>query len=98
MLYVMLLNWKPGLSREQMDGALMRRSKWQYPKGVKIVGEYWLSTPSPSVVSIFEASDYEPIMEIDFTWNDVFDITTVPATTPEVGLKIGPQILQRRPA
>jgi hypothetical protein len=50
------------------------------------------------VVSIFEASDYEPIMEIDFTWNDVFDITIVPATTPEVGLKIGPQILQRRPA
>ena len=25
MLYAMLFSWKPGLSREQVDGALMRR-------------------------------------------------------------------------
>ena len=96
MLYVMVLNWKPGLSREQMDGALMRRSKWQYPKDAKVVGEYWLGASSPAVVSIFEATDYEPILEITLTWGDMFDITVMPATTPEVGLRLGPQILQRR--
>ncbi len=98
MLYVMLLNWKPGLSRQQMDGALMRRSQWQYPRGAKVVGEYWLAASSPAVVSVFEASDYEPIFEIDLTWSDVFDITVVPATTPEEGLRLGPEILRRRPA
>ena len=96
MLYVMVLNWKPGVSREQMDGALARRATWQYPKGAKVVGEYWLAASSPAVVSIFEASDFEPILEIELTWGDVFDITVLPATTPEVGLRLGQQILQRR--
>lgn len=98
MLYVMLMTWKPGLSRQQMDATLMRRSQWQYPKGAKVVGEYWLSTSAPAAVVVFEASDYEPLMEIGMTWSDVFDITTVPATTPEEGLRLGSQILQRRPA
>ncbi|MFQ5879340.1 MAG: DUF3303 domain-containing protein [Dehalococcoidia bacterium] len=98
MLYVMLLSWKPGLSREQQDAGLVRRSQWKYPAGAKVVGEYWPSTPSPAVIAIFEASDYEPIMEIGMTWSDVFDVTTVPATTPEEGLRLGPQIMQRRPA
>lgn len=96
MLYVMVLNWKPGLSREQTDGALMRRSKWQYPKGAKLVGEYWLGASSPAVVSIFEAAEFEPILEIIMTWGDMFDITVLPATTPDEGLRLGPQILQRR--
>jgi hypothetical protein len=96
MLYVMLLDWKPGLTREQMDGALMRRSKWQYPNGAKVVGEYWLGASSPAVVSVFEAAEYEPILEITLTWGDMFNITVMPATTPEEGLRLGPQILQRR--
>jgi hypothetical protein len=96
MLYVMLLDWKPGLTREQMDGTLMRRSKWQYPNGAKVVGEYWLGASSPAVVSVFEAAEYEPILEITLTWGDMFNITVMPATTPEEGLRLGPQILQRR--
>ncbi len=98
MLYVMLLNWKPGLSRQQQDEALMRRAQWQYPTGLQVVGEYWPATGSPAVISIFEASEYEPIMELTLTWGDVFDISVFPATTPEEGLQLGPQILQRRPA
>ena len=39
MIYVWLANWKPGLSREQMDGALMRRAAWSYPDGY-VLGEY----------------------------------------------------------
>ncbi len=97
MLYVMTLSWKPGLSREQMDGALARRSQWQYPPGMKPVGEYWLSSPSATVVSIFEADSYEPIMEVGLTWGDVFDIITVPATTVEEGLTMGQRIMARRP-
>gem|GEM_PF-416766 len=97
MLYVMLLSWKPGLGRDQMDRALTRRSQWQYPRGVSLLGEYWLAASSPAVLSVFQASDYGPIFEISLTWGDVFDITVVPATTPEEGLRMGAEILQRRP-
>ncbi len=47
MLYVMLADWKPGLSREQQEGALARRAGWQYPAGAKVVGEFWPATHSP---------------------------------------------------
>ena len=98
MLYVTLLNWKPGLNRQQMDAAFARRAQWQYPKGAKLVAEYWLSTSSPAVITIFEASTYEPLLELGLTWSDVFDLTIVPATTAEEGLRIGPQLFQRRPS
>ena len=50
MLFVMTLKWQPGLTREQRDGALMRRSQWQYPQGVKLHGEYWPASESVAVV------------------------------------------------
>ena len=96
MLYVMSLSWKSGLTREQQDDALIRRSQWKYPAGMKVIGEYWLSAPSPTVLSIFEAESYEPIMEMGMTWGDVFEINTTPATTPEEGLQIGQRIMERR--
>ena len=97
MLYVMTLGWKPGLSREQTDGTLIRRSQWQYPEGITPLGEYWLSSHSAAVVLVFEADSYEPIMEIGMTWGDVFDINAVPATTAEEGLRLGQRIMERRP-
>jgi hypothetical protein len=96
MLYVMILSWKPGLTRAQQDEALIKRSQWEYPAGVKVVGEYWLSSPSANVISIFEADDYEPIMELDMAWSGFFDINTSPATTPEAGLQMGQRIMERR--
>jgi hypothetical protein len=93
----MTLSWKPGLSREQMDEALIRRSQWQYPEGLTSIGEYWTSSPSLAVLSIFEADSYESIMEVGFFWGDVFDIQTVPATTAEEGLRMGQAIMERRP-
>jgi hypothetical protein len=95
-LYVLMAKWKDGLTREQMDGALEKRSQWKYPKGVTIVGEYWLSTSSPAVITVFEATEYEPIMEIALAWRDVFDITTVPATMSEEGLRIASKIRERQ--
>lgn len=59
-------------------------------------GARGVSSSSPAVVTVFEASDYESLMEIGFAWGDVFDIVTAPATTAEEGLRLGPQILQRR--
>jgi hypothetical protein len=44
------------------------------------------------VISIFRAEDFAALMEIGFTWGDIFDITTLPAVSAEDGLKIGPEV------
>ncbi|MBV9049092.1 MAG: hypothetical protein JOY58_12525, partial [Solirubrobacterales bacterium] len=62
MIYVWRASWKPGLSREQMDGALIRRASWSYPEGLNALAEYWLSGSSPVVISIFETDEYGPIL------------------------------------
>src|SRR5437016_968516 len=58
MNYVMLLRWKQGLTREQRDGALARRSQWKYPDGIELLAEYWPAADDPAVVSIFRTDDY----------------------------------------
>ena len=98
MLYVMTLKWQQGLSREQRDGALMRRAGWNYPNGVKLHGEYWPSSESLAVVSVFETDDPAALMELGFTWGDVFQIEITPAVTAEDGLRIGPEVMARRRA
>jgi hypothetical protein len=98
MLYVMTLKWQQGLSREQRDGALMRRAGWNYPDGVKVHGEYWPSSETLAVVSAFETDDPAALMELSFTWGDVFQIEITPAVTAEDGLRIGPEVMARRQA
>ena len=100
MLYVWSATFRPNIGREETDAALIRRAGWQYPSGLKVHGEYWLagSPPSPTVIVVFEADNFEPIMELDMTWGDVFDVTCVPAVTAEEGLRVGPEVMARRPA
>ncbi len=97
MVYVWSASWRPNITREESDGALMRRAQWKYPDGMKVLGEYWLAS-SPAVVLIFEADSYLPIMELGMTWGDVFEINCAPAVTSDDGLKFGPEIMARRPA
>ncbi len=96
MLYVWQAAWRPGLSRDERDGALARRASWDYPAGVEVHGEYWLADDDPAVIVIFEADSFEPVLELGFTWGDVFSITCTPACRPEQGLRWGGEILQRR--
>jgi hypothetical protein len=98
MLFVMTLKWQPGLTRDQRDGALMRRSQWQYPEGVKLHGEYWPSSESVAVVSVFETDDHGALMEIGLTWGDMFQLEMSPAVTAEDGLRLGPEAMGRRQA
>lgn len=96
MVYVWTASWKTGLSREQTDGALIRRVQWSYPEGARVLGEYWTADSQPAVIVILEADDFAPIMELGMTWGDVFDITCRPAVTAEEGLRIGPEVMGRR--
>ena len=96
MLFVMTLKWQPGLTREQRDGALQRRSQWNYPDGVNLIGEFWPSSENLAVVSAFETDDPAALMEITFTWGDVFQIEVAPAVTATDGLRLGPEAMGRR--
>ena len=62
--------------------------------GMNVVGEYWLQTPDPTVIIIFNADDIAPIMAATSEWDDFFNISVVPAITSEDGLKLAQQMMQ----
>lgn len=93
MLFVMILKWRSGLSKEQRDQALVRRAQWNYPESVKLIAEYWPSSDDASVLSIFETTEQGAMLEIGLTWGDMFEIRVSPAITAEEGLTLGAQLL-----
>ena len=95
MLFVALLRTKPG-STFQEGGA--RRLQWQYPEGVDVLGEYWLETDSPRVVSIMEAQSMEAFGAIRMTWGDLFEIEVYPAVTAEQGMEMLRQAMSEQRA
>jgi hypothetical protein len=97
MEFIALLKFRPSVSAADRDAALMRRAAWQYPDGVKVIAEYWPVWGEYQVVTAFAAEAFAPIMEVEFEWNDVFDVTVVPAISAEEGLRIGPEVFGRLP-
>jgi hypothetical protein len=95
--YVALLRFRPNVSAAERDQALMRRAAWNYPEGLRLIAEYWPLSEEVQVVSIFSAESFAPVMELDFEWNDVFDISVSPAISAEEGLRIGPEVFGRLP-
>jgi len=90
MLFVSLLKVKSGTMKERIP----RRVGWQYPDGMRMVAEYWLQTSDPAVITVAEADSVAPIMAAVAQWDDVFDITVVPAVTAEEGLQLAQQMMQ----
>ncbi|HET9092127.1 MAG TPA: DUF3303 family protein [Acidimicrobiales bacterium] len=60
------------------------------------IAEYWPATEDPAVVSIFRTEDFSALMELEFSWGDVFDVSVYPDVSAEEGLKIGPEVPGRR--
>ena len=90
MLFVTLLKVRSGTTRERVG----RRIDWKYPDGMRVVAEYWLQTPDPNVIMVAEADSVGPIMAARVQWDDVFDITVVPAVTAEEGIQLAQQMAQ----
>ena len=95
MLFVTLLTTKPG-STFQEGGA--RRLQWTYPEGLNVLGEYWLETDSPRVVSIVEADGMEPFGQLRMRWGDLFEIEVFPAVTSEQGMQMLRQAMAQQQA
>lgn len=90
MLFVGLFKAKAGTGKE----AIARRAQYQLPEGVHPVAEYWLQTPDPSVILVCEADSVAPMMVAINAWDDLFDITVIPAITAEEGLEVAQQMAQ----
>lgn len=90
MLFAALLKVRAGTAMERTA----RRLEWQYPEGMRPVAEYWLQTTDPAGIVIVEADNIAPIMAAVAAWDDVFDITVVPAITAQEGLELARQMMQ----
>ncbi len=90
MLFATLLKVRAGTTKER----IARRAQWQYPEGMRVIAEYWLQTTDPAAITISEADSIAPIMAAVAAWDDVFDITVVPAVTAEEGLRLAQQMMQ----
>ena len=90
MLFVALGKAIAGTSKERTA----RRMQWQYPEGMRVVAEYWLQGTDPNVITIAEADSIAPIMAAISAWDDVLDITVVPAVTAEEGLQMAQQMMK----
>jgi hypothetical protein len=97
MEFVALLRFRPSVPAAERDAALMRRAGWQFPDGLKVIAEYWPLSGEYQVVTVFSAETIAPIMEVEFEWDDVFDMTVTPAVSAEEGLRIGPEVIGRIP-
>jgi hypothetical protein len=93
--YVAFFSGRPSVAAEQRDAALARRAKWQYPEGATMIAEYWPMSAEYQAVAIFSADTFAPVLEIQFEWNDVFDVAIYPAVSAEEGIRIGPEVFGR---
>ena len=88
MLFVALLKRKVPTKE-----ALPRRLEWKAPEGVRSVAEYWLQTPDPAVILVFEGESVTSMLQTTSAWDDLFDISIVPAITAEDGSKAAKQLM-----
>ncbi|HEV7210654.1 MAG TPA: DUF3303 family protein [Blastococcus sp.] len=95
MEFVGLLRFRPSVPAAERDAALMRRAAWKYPDGITLISEYWPVSGDYQVVTTFAADSIASIMEVEFEWNDVFDISVFPAVSADEGLRIGPDVFGR---
>ncbi len=90
MLFVAIGSVRAGTAKER----IARRLKWDYPPGLKMVGEYSLASPTPTVISIAEADDAGPIMAAIADWDDVISWTVFPAQRMEEAMERAKQMMK----
>jgi hypothetical protein len=89
MLFVVIGKAKAGSSGKER---IARRVSWEYPAGMRMVAEYWPMSTEAAVIAVAEADNVAPIMQALVEWDDVFDVTVIPAMAAEQGLELAKQM------
>lgn len=71
---------------------IARRVSWEYPAGMRVIAEYWPMSTEIAVIAVAEADNVPSIMTAIVDWDDVFDLTVLPAMTAEQGLELAGQM------
>ena len=90
MLFVALLKTRAGNTFQE---GVARRLQWDYPEGLRVLGEYWLETEDPRVIAVMEAQSMDAFGQIRMDWGDMFEIEVFPAVTGEQGLEMARQAM-----
>jgi hypothetical protein len=59
---------------------------------MRMVAEYWPMSTEVAVIAVAEADNAASIMRAIVDWDDVFDLTVIPAMTAEQGLELAKQM------
>ncbi len=93
--YVGRLTFRSSVGAAERDAALIRRTTWSYPSGIRLIAEYWPMASDMQVITIFSADEIGAVWELVAEWEDVFDVDVSPAISAEDGLKVGPEVFGR---
>jgi hypothetical protein len=88
MLHIALCSVRYDNNESTTARRIERRAKWTPPAGLNIKAEYWLDTPNPQVIIVAEADQPAAFLAAVAAWDDLFNITIVPAVTAEEGLQL----------
>lgn len=87
MKFAMLWRFKEDADPGKITQAITKRAEWTFPKGVKLLHEYWSPNADLPVISIMEADDATALIKNVVPWTDTFKVTTYPIEDWEVALK-----------
>ncbi len=90
MLFVSICKEKNSTAKERIT----RRATWQYPPGLKVLAEYWPQGSDIVVINVVESDNVGLLMAALSDWDDLMQITVVPAVTAEDGLKLAANMLK----
>jgi hypothetical protein len=85
--FALLLSLKEGVDQAKVAQSIQKRAEYQFPEGVKLIGEYWAPKDSPAVIAIFEADDAAQILGHVLAWQDYFICDVFPVVSVEEGLE-----------
>ena len=66
--FVALSDLPPERLRRRPGCSPDRRATWSHPAGLTPIAEYWTASGPVTIVAVFAADDYAPIMEFTLQW------------------------------
>jgi len=95
MLFMGILTWEP----EKRDEVIKRRAEWEYPEGVKVIGE-WSDLAGDRVFSLAEIDDPKAMLAAASAWSDIANLEIVPLMETDEVLKLleAEKAMRREPA
>ncbi|MCK5343165.1 MAG: DUF3303 family protein [Candidatus Heimdallarchaeota archaeon] len=81
-LFVDIITWDP----KDVKEVVKRFEKWEYPEGIKVVGE-WSDLSSCRHIVVYDVENSETYAEAMFPWRDICWFDSFPVMEPRESMK-----------